>query len=358
MNKYEAKVALGNEYFNFDLKLVNNPTLDFDNSGSLSLTPYKNNEVLFHYDFNNFTQPSSFLSFVTGSTYDYSYNFTNNTVINKNYLDLSGGFLQGKFKGFIPLRTAEGFTLNFWMNFKNYSVTGNTINNVHPSNKGYFFFMGTKSENISGSTKDDVNGIGFFYKDNKIGYKNILVRDNLSGGTMTSIGGGISSPISTGTTGNSWTNITIIYKRNQKLTECCNTCDDKYIPEPIFIKECDVAPDFQKGKLTILVNARPVLTVEIEETIFRDLVSQPNSNIGYNISIGGGTQGLIETIPGLFMENNFAGTFNGGISIATMYERPLTIPEVIKNFYSLKDIYKREENFGGAKIIINNNLTK
>jgi hypothetical protein len=82
----------------------------------------------------------------------------------------------------------------------------------------------------------------------------------------------------------------------------------------------------RKGKLMIYVNARLKLVVNnVNELVARRLNDNKLKQVGvpYNISLGGGSQGLIEsqTFDGLDMadrglpiETNFAGTFIGGIS--------------------------------------------
>jgi len=41
----------------------------------------------------------------------------------------------------------DGWTATFWLNKSSESCTGNTLNNLYPNNKGFFFYMGTRSEN-------------------------------------------------------------------------------------------------------------------------------------------------------------------------------------------------------------------
>lgn len=467
MNEYEIKGVLSNEYFNFDLKLINEYSLDFDNKGSLSDKGLIIDDLNFHFDFNEYDDLnevyslynsdcriiSAFtlnnigltgvdtgyvqntgdtitfsgdsklqLKLVTGSTFNYPIKLSSDLNINKTVLDLGGGFLQGFFKlaGYqyqmFPSRSEEGFTVNLWMNFqKNPELSGITVDLLYPENKGYFFFMGTRAENKfydgitgstyfdeTGSTLNDINGIGFYYRDNKLGYKVIKLRNDLTGRTIVTAVSEESPNIFTGSTITGWTNVTIIFKRNQKLESCCEDCCDEFSQEPKILAQCDDnVPDTQKGKLIFLVNSRPVFSTIIEEPILKELLTEKEKQEGvpYNISIGGGAIGLLEEydfkptenifsnefdyeffsqVGGeqsvfddefdeeffgevrdrLFMERNFAGMFTGRISLTTMYNRPLTIPEVIRNFYALKDIYKKEENFGGPNILVNGNLIK
>ena len=76
------------------------------------------------------------------------------------------------------------------------------------------------------------------------------------------------------------------------------------------------------------------------EIIPRELddISEKQVGVPFNISIGGGTQGLLESMTydgqdpddqGLPIETNFAGTFIGKIRTFKMYEKSLSWPEII-----------------------------
>jgi len=130
---------------------------------------------------------------------------------------------------------------------------------------------------------------------------------------------------------------------------------------------------FRMGRLKIYVNGKIFYTIEnFEEIIPRGLNTDKEKQLGvpFNISWGGGTQGLHENLTfsacsattGLYIqdpecfpnnilsgtslsglhtniiiEQNFAGTFDGGISQFRMYTTPLSAPEVKHNFLLLKD---------------------
>lgn len=49
--------------------------------------------------------------------------------------------------GGLDIHCLDGWTATFWLNKKSESCTGNTLNNLYPNNKGFFFYMGTRSEN-------------------------------------------------------------------------------------------------------------------------------------------------------------------------------------------------------------------
>ena len=119
----------------------------------------------------------------------------------------------------------------------------------------------------------------------------------------------------------------------------------------------------RNGKLVIYVNGRRVLEVKnFEEIIPRALNVHPEKQVGvpFNMSWGGGSQGLYENITysaathcdsdppyqqdpndlGLLIEQNFAGTWMGGISQMRYYIKPLQADEIYHNFLVNKDRYQ------------------
>jgi hypothetical protein len=130
---------------------------------------------------------------------------------------------------------------------------------------------------------------------------------------------------------------------------------------------------YRKGRLKIYVNGRRFFTIEnFEEIIPRGLNTDKEKQVGvpFNISWGGGTQGLRENLTfssttgttyiqdpeslptndlvgtdysalttNILLEQNFGGTFDGGISQFRMYVSPLSAPEVKHNFNLLKDTF-------------------
>jgi len=131
---------------------------------------------------------------------------------------------------------------------------------------------------------------------------------------------------------------------------------------------------YRKGRLKIYINGKIFYTIEdFEEIIPRALNTDKEKQVGvpFNVSWGGGTQGLREnltftnmlgtgytqdpecfptndlsgtTFSGLntniLIEQNFAGTFEGGISQFRMYVTPLSAPEVKHNFNLLKNWFE------------------
>ena len=131
--------------------------------------------------------------------------------------------------------------------------------------------------------------------------------------------------------------------------------------------------DYRLGTLKLYVNGYLFLVIEdFEEIIPRELNTEKEKQVGvpFNISFGGGTQGLHDhlifsgcslpygpymqdpelfpnnilsatTLSGLstniLLEQNFGGTFMGGISQFRMYVEPLSSPQIQHNFRILKD---------------------
>jgi hypothetical protein len=133
---------------------------------------------------------------------------------------------------------------------------------------------------------------------------------------------------------------------------------------------------YRRGKLKLYVNGKHFETFDnFEEIIPRGLYGKKETQVGvpFNLSWGGGTQGLHDNLvfsgkpetfcgeyiqdPELFPENilsgtslsglstniilerYFAGTFDGGISTFHMYAKPLSVPEIQHNARILKDQY-------------------
>ena len=134
--------------------------------------------------------------------------------------------------------------------------------------------------------------------------------------------------------------------------------------------------NYRNGRLKIYINGKLFDVIEnFEEVIPRGLNTDKEKQIGvpFNVSWGGGTQGLREsltfsstTLPNgpyiqdpeclsskdlsgttfselntnILINENFAGTFEGGISQFRMYVSPLSAPEVKHNFNLLKNTFR------------------
>lgn len=91
---------------------------------------------------------------VTGNTmlYDYPADITMENGI--QVIKLNGGFYQGFFKAedeqyqVLPHRIDDDWAFEFTLKREEYEpVSNKTLNDAHPNNKGFFFYMGTRAEN-------------------------------------------------------------------------------------------------------------------------------------------------------------------------------------------------------------------
>lgn len=137
-------------------------------------------------------------------------------------------------------------------------------------------------------------------------------------------------------------------------------------------KKWIVDKDNRLGSLKIFINGYPFMLLEnFEEIIPRPLNANKNIQLSvpYNISIGGGTQGLHDNLifsgsgmgyqqdpellpteilnqtsfsgitTNIFLEKYFGGSFIGDISAFRMYTKPLNAAEIRHNFKILKNKY-------------------
>jgi hypothetical protein len=88
--------------------------------------------------------------------------------------------------------------------------------------------------------------------------------------------------------------------------------------------------------------------------------SSKQLGVPYNISWGGGSQGLLESQTfggpdlndsGLDIATNFAGTFEGELSQLRFYDKPLNLMEIRNNFYLDTNRYCVKETYGGSQIV-------
>ena len=309
----------------------------------------------------------------------------------------------------------DGWTATFWLNKSSTSCTGNTLNNLYPDNKGFFFYMGTRAENkfwdlFSGETgyttssgyplpppkvtttgltnnpflvyqpagcccftgvttettqqKDrnaDIinNALGFRIKDDgSIGYRTITMTGVCSAVTATTVvdcntqcGCGCSS--NTGSTSGYTTATTVTeeYITGTSINECYSMSGlvetDVWTHIGIRFKPYEYFEDCElnyisnrKGSLTIYVNGYLKWTLEdFDEFIFKELneYREKQQGVPFNYSLGGGTQGLIEsnTVNGpdvededLVIQDNFAGTFEGGVARFKLYGCALDVTTI------------------------------
>jgi hypothetical protein len=97
------------------------------------------------------------MNLVTGTTDQYVYpteRIIDPTFTFGDYIQLCGGFYQGYYKidgstyEVLPTRVNQAWAAEFWLNKnENCDITGTTLNDLYPENKGIFFYMGTRAEN-------------------------------------------------------------------------------------------------------------------------------------------------------------------------------------------------------------------
>lgn len=94
-----------------------------------------------------------FLTPITGNTQNFSYPMFLEEEDGKKYIAFKGGFYQGFYKLFgfdyqvLPNGPDFEWNLSFTLRPKDYEVGNDTVNIIHPENKGIFFCIGTRAEN-------------------------------------------------------------------------------------------------------------------------------------------------------------------------------------------------------------------
>jgi hypothetical protein len=196
-------------------------------------------------------------------------------------------------------------------------------------------FSGFTHETDELDYKADIidNAIGFRIKDDgSIGYRLLTVTGNCitnSAGTSTYVTGTTIeenySPSGT-VESNQWSYVVIKFVADYK-----SDCDLK-ITKP------------RKGKLLFYINAKLKYVVNnFDEFVARRLNEYKDKQIGvpFNFSLGGGSQGLVESQTfggldlndrGLPIQENFAGTFVGGISQFKFNICDLNYYNIVKNY--------------------------
>lgn len=182
------------------------------------------------------------------------------------------------------------------------------------------------------------NAIGFRIKgDGSIGYRRLVLTGSCSGDTYVS-GATIEEEYSASgaVEDNQWTHVAIRFVANTTYDECQ-------------LKERGP----RKGILYIYVNCRLKLVVrDFDEFIAKGLNEHKDKQLGvpYNISLGGGSQGLLESMTfdgqdpedlGLLIEQNFAGTFIGGISQFKLYQCNLDYTKIMER--CVDERYRNED---------------
>ena len=143
----------------------------------------------------------------------------------------------------------------------------------------------------------------------------------------------------------SGTSINEIYSQAGLIGDDWSHVVIKYVSDNV-LDECKLQyKDARNGKLFFYVNGYLKFTIPN----FPEFIPKPIQNdkekvqgVGYNMSIGGGTQGLIESVTfdgpdpldmGGIIERNFAGSFIGDISQFNFHIEPLNLCQ-IRNLYT------------------------
>ena len=119
----------------------------------------------------------------------------------------------------------------------------------------------------------------------------------------------------------------------------------------------------RKGRLMIYINSYlKVVFEDVDEFIARRLNEYKDKQLGvpFNISLGGGSQGLIESMTfdgrdpddlGLKIEENYAGTFIGDISQFRFYICDLTWCSIKNNYNEEKERYREPVDTDGYEFL-------
>lgn len=362
------------------------------------------------------------LTRVTGSTYTYPMSpITGGTE--GTYMNFCGGFFQGfwALDGYpyklLPKRYNYGWTVEAFVKLSGdcSSFTGDTLNDVHPDNKGIFFFMGTRAENkwcdnFSGATgyttctgiplsatpicdvyetptenpficygkcgteidtscdSDCAEALSGDCKpascseyitcnypadleDNAFALR--IKDDGSLGYRAATFSGACQTSTSTGSTSGQTIYVTGVTFNEYYATGDTVTPNEwahvavSYIPYNVLVHDCDntIYPDpHRDGRLVFYINGKRVgIQENVREQVFRALRENKDKQEGvpFNMSVGGGTQGLAESqtfggpdpgVADLAMEKNFGGSFIGGIGKVRFHINALNTIQIRHNF--------------------------
>jgi hypothetical protein len=298
-------------------------------------------------------------------------------------------------------------------------VTGNTLNNTFTGNTGFFFYIGTRAENkfqnvFSGETglrtchgiplspDDDMDidtGGQSWFTQNSRGLPSCWCPCP-TGSTPTILTGATTATTATTITRTYCDQLSenalgfrvlpdgrIGYRKMTVQVGCFNnkdritgtTMEEGYSENPVFMTGdtfnhvavtytagSGVKNTLPSGTLKFWVNGRVVYRVkDFIGLQLRALDEWSDKQLGvpFNISWGGGTQGLLESQTfggpdpadqGLDLATYFTGTFDGELSQLRFYEKPLNLMEIRNNFFIDCNRYCKPESFGGSVSVIPN----
>jgi hypothetical protein len=308
----------------------------------------------------------------------------------------------------MPVEFPNGWSMETWINPTNLSCdinNGPKLNDDFPENDGFFFYIGTRAEN---KFKNVFSGeSGLYTCDGVIPLQPDVDVDINSGGqdwfsksTFGRQGCGCRNSC-TGTTNNVTTATTycdqlsenalgfritpdgkIGYRKMTVSTGCYNykdritgtTMEEGYSENPIILgntwvhvvvtyEQNSVKHGLPAGTLRFWVNGRVVYRIEDFIGLkLRALDEWSSKQLGvpFNMSWGGGSQGLLEsqTFGGpdpedqnLDIAKYFAGTFDGKLSQLRFYDKTLNLLEIRHNLYTDCSKYCVKVTYGGAHIV-------
>jgi hypothetical protein len=311
----------------------------------------------------------------------------------------------------MPTTFDTGWSMETWVNPSNTvcnTYNEPTLNKDFTGNTGFFFYIGTRAENkfqnvFSGEsglyTCDGSLPLQPDIKVNVInGFENWFLKSNYN---FTNRGCGCFTGCTTVTTGTTTATtycdqlsenalgfrITpdgrIGYRKMTVSTGCYNfkdritgtTMEEGYSETPVILSgdnwvhivvtytQNSVKHGLPAGTLKFWVNGRVIYRVEDFIGLqLRALDEWSNKQLGvpFNMSWGGGSQGLLEsqTFGGpdpedqnLDIAKYFAGTFDGRLSQLRFYEKPLNLLEIRNNLYVDCPRYCVKVTYGGAQIV-------
>jgi len=338
---------------------------------------------------------------VTGDNYTYNMEASGSTT------SFRGGWYQGIFKidgsryEVLPYRYPAGWTTEFWLaNHMTSGVAGN-MNLTKTNNAGIFFYLGQRAENkywkkfAGDSGYTTCTGVHLYpttVTDSSCGGVSPFVSYSASTATTATI----TSTPSTGVTTFNWSGDvvdncfalrmkndgSIGYRKIKMTGECINnvwysgyTIEEKYSatglitqgqmchvavkwkPNNHIVFSSTIETDFslenvsRTGTLYFYINGEQKFKVDdVDELSFRRIGDHSSKQIGvpYNISVGGGTQGLAEQITfggpdandqNLLLEQNFGGHLEGRIAKFRFHLEPLDITQIKRNYLVEKSTY-------------------
>lgn len=256
---------------------------------------------------------------------------------------------------------------------KSYTITGSCEHNGDCVDSNYNFITGATITEWCSTTGifEDFENTFFVLRENWVQIDAVFNRDLYLDDCDTKLFGGLDSIHEK------------IYKssllnESEDLISPPTTHTDTYNPDYIdkytLNNKWLAESEYRKGTLKIYINGKPFMVIDdFEEVIPRPLDSDKNTQIGvpYNISVGGGTQGLHDSLipidcenliytqnpetsttnilnnteysgltTSVFIEENFGGSFFGDLSAFRLYSEPLDASQIRHNFKIQQEKYR------------------